>query len=105
VIEIDGSQGEGGGQLVRTAVALSALTGRPLRLLGRMQVRVRASIARRGYYPRGGGEVCLEVELVARTERTLADLISTRHALRVEWYIVALVALEIALTVYQLWVL
>ena len=32
VIEIDGSYGEGGGQLVRTAVALSALTGRPLRL-------------------------------------------------------------------------
>jgi len=46
-----------------------------------------------------------KVELVARTERTLADLISTRHALRVEWYIVALIALEIALTVYQLWVL
>jgi RNA 3'-phosphate cyclase len=170
VIEIDGSYGEGGGQLVRTAVALSALTGRPLRLhnvrasrarpglapqhhaavravaalcdarceglelrasaftfeprsssvgrhlqvdvgtagsvtlvlqallpvllaargpsrvvvsggtdvrmapswdyfcevllrlLGRMQVRVRASIARPGYYPRGGGEVALEVE-------------------------------------------
>jgi uncharacterized Rmd1/YagE family protein len=46
-----------------------------------------------------------KLELVARTERTLADLISTRHALRVEWYIVALIALEIALTVYQLWVL
>ena len=170
MIEIDGSYGEGGGQLVRTAVALSALTGRPLhvhhvragrarpglaaqhlaavravaalcdarceglalragaftfeprarpaggelhadvgtagsvtlvlqavlpvllaarapakvvvrggtdvrhapswdyfcnvllRLLGRMQVRARASIRRRGYYPRGGGEVVLEVE-------------------------------------------
>ena len=46
-----------------------------------------------------------KLELVARTERTLADLVSTRHALRVEWYIVALIALEIALTVYQLWVL
>jgi uncharacterized Rmd1/YagE family protein len=26
------------------------------------------------------------------------------HALRAEWYIVALIALEIALTVYELWV-
>ena len=33
-----------------------------LRLLGRMGVRARASIARRGYYPRGGGEVAIEVE-------------------------------------------
>jgi RNA 3'-terminal phosphate cyclase (ATP) len=43
VIEIDGSYGEGGGQLVRTAVALSALTGRPLRVS-----KVRASRARPG---------------------------------------------------------
>src|SRR3970040_2146881 len=137
VIEIDGAHGEGGGQLVRTAVALSALTGRPLALrnvragrprpglapqhlaavravaalcearcegleprsaaftfeprahpaggelrvdvgtagsvtlvpqarllvlLGRMRLRVRARLARRGYSPRGGGEVALEVE-------------------------------------------
>ena len=41
-----------------------------------------------------------KLELVARTERTLVDLISTRHALRVEWYIVALIVLEILLTVY-----
>jgi RNA 3'-terminal phosphate cyclase (ATP) len=43
VIEIDGSHGEGGGQLVRTAVALSALSGRPLRLRN-----VRANRARPG---------------------------------------------------------
>ena len=43
VIEIDGSYGEGGGQLVRTAVALSALTGRQLRLRN-----VRANRARPG---------------------------------------------------------
>lgn len=41
-----------------------------------------------------------KLELAARTERTLVELISTRHALRVEWYIVALIVLEILLTVY-----
>ena len=30
LLELDGSYGEGGGQLVRTAVALSAITGRPV---------------------------------------------------------------------------
>ncbi len=46
MIEVDGSYGEGGGQLVRTAVALSALTGRALRLAG-----VRAKRARPGLAP------------------------------------------------------
>jgi RNA 3'-phosphate cyclase len=46
VIEVDGSYGEGGGQLVRTAVALSALTGSALRLAG-----VRAGRARPGLGP------------------------------------------------------
>ncbi len=32
MIEIDGSWGEGGGQIVRTAVGLSAVTGKPLRI-------------------------------------------------------------------------
>jgi RNA 3'-terminal phosphate cyclase (ATP) len=32
LVEIDGSQGEGGGQIVRTALALAAVTGRPLRI-------------------------------------------------------------------------
>jgi len=41
-----------------------------------------------------------KLELAARTERTLVELISTRHALRVEWYIVALIVLEILLTLY-----
>lgn len=37
-IEIDGREGEGGGQIVRTSVALAAILGRPLRL-----IRVRAN--------------------------------------------------------------
>ncbi|MFZ8795339.1 MAG: RNA 3'-terminal phosphate cyclase, partial [Acidilobaceae archaeon] len=32
LIEIDGSMGEGGGQILRTALALSAITGRPMRI-------------------------------------------------------------------------
>jgi RNA 3'-phosphate cyclase len=45
-IEVDGSYGEGGGQLVRTAVALAALTGSALRLAG-----VRAKRAKPGLAP------------------------------------------------------
>ena len=40
---IDGSQGEGGGQVLRTSLALSALTGEPMRL-----ERIRAGRAKPG---------------------------------------------------------
>jgi len=43
-----------------------------------------------------------KLELIARTERTLVDLISTKHSLRVEWYIVGLIVFEIALTLYEM---
>jgi len=46
MLEVDGSYGEGGGQLVRTAVALSALTGTPVRFSN-----VRAGRARPGLAP------------------------------------------------------
>ena len=43
-----------------------------------------------------------KLELAARTERSLVELISTRHALRVEWYIVALIVVEIGLSLYDM---
>ena len=38
MIEIDGSYGEGGGQMVRTALSLSAITGKPMRI-GRIRAK------------------------------------------------------------------
>ena len=34
VVEIDGSSGEGGGQILRTSLALSMITNKPLRMRG-----------------------------------------------------------------------
>lgn len=45
-IEIDGAMGEGGGQVVRTAVSLSAITGQPLRI-----TNVRAGRQKPGLQP------------------------------------------------------
>ncbi len=45
MIEIDGSLGEGGGQIVRTAVALSAVTGRPVRIKNIRQGRPKPGLA------------------------------------------------------------
>jgi RNA 3'-terminal phosphate cyclase (ATP) len=45
MIEIDGSFGEGGGQIVRTAVALSAVTGKPVRITRIRQGRSKPGLA------------------------------------------------------------
>jgi len=45
MIEIDGSFGEGGGQIVRTAVALSAVTGKPVRITKIRQGRPKSGLA------------------------------------------------------------
>lgn len=46
MLEIDGSSGEGGGQIIRTSVALSALTGTPIRI-----VKIRAKRENPGLRP------------------------------------------------------
>jgi RNA 3'-terminal phosphate cyclase (ATP) len=57
LVKLDGRTGEGGGQLVRVAVALAALTGTPLRI-----DNVRGN--RKG--SRGGGEPLLHIYCSAR---------------------------------------
>lgn len=44
----------------------------------------------------------LKLSLVTHTAQTLLELLNNRHALRVEWYIVILIVVEIVLTLYEL---
>lgn len=43
-----------------------------------------------------------KMETISRTASTLLDLIQARRSLRVEWYIVILIVVEILLTLYEL---
>jgi uncharacterized Rmd1/YagE family protein len=43
-----------------------------------------------------------KLELLAGTMATLLDLVHTRRSLRVEWYVVALILIEIGLSVYEM---
>jgi uncharacterized Rmd1/YagE family protein len=45
-----------------------------------------------------------KLDLISRTVGTLVDLLQNKRALRVEWYIVILIVIEIFLTLYQLFV-
>ncbi|UCG24980.1 MAG: RNA 3'-phosphate cyclase, partial [Chloroflexota bacterium] len=64
MLVIDGSQGEGGGQVLRTSLSLSALTGRPFRI-----EKIRANRSRSGLRPqhltavRAAAAIC-QAELV-----------------------------------------
>ena len=66
MIEIDGSQGEGGGQIVRSSLALSAMTGKAVRIsniragrkrpgLLRQHLTAARAIRRLMHPPSGGG--------------------------------------------------
>lgn len=43
-----------------------------------------------------------KLDLISSTVETLVDLLQNKRALRVEWYVVALIVIEIILTLYQL---
>jgi len=43
-----------------------------------------------------------KLDLISRTVETLVDLLQDKRSLRVEWYIVILIVVEIVLTLYQL---
>ncbi|HEX7080398.1 MAG TPA: RMD1 family protein [Gammaproteobacteria bacterium] len=43
-----------------------------------------------------------KLNLIAQTAQTVMQLLSSKHSLRVEWYIVILILVEIVLTLYQL---
>lgn len=44
-----------------------------------------------------------KLELASRSASTFLDLLQTRRSLHVEWYIVALIAIEIVIIVYDIW--
>lgn len=44
-----------------------------------------------------------KLELVSRTAETLFSLLQNKRSLRVEWYIVLLIVVEILLTLYEMW--
>jgi uncharacterized Rmd1/YagE family protein len=43
-----------------------------------------------------------KLELISRTASTVLELTQTRRSLRVEWYIVILIVVEILLTLYEM---
>jgi uncharacterized Rmd1/YagE family protein len=42
-----------------------------------------------------------KLELISRTVSTLVELLQNKRALRVEWYIVILIVMELVLSLYQ----
>ena len=45
-----------------------------------------------------------KLNLISKTAETLLDVLNSRHSLRLEWYIIILIAVEIVLTLYDLFV-
>ena len=44
-----------------------------------------------------------KLDLISRTAETLLDLMQHKRSLRVEWYIVILIVIEILLTLYEIY--
>jgi uncharacterized Rmd1/YagE family protein len=45
-----------------------------------------------------------KMNLLSHTTQSVQDLLTTRHSLRVEWYIVILIVFEILLTLYEMFI-
>jgi len=43
-----------------------------------------------------------KLNLISRSAETLVDLLHSRHSVRLEWYVIALIALEILISLYDL---
>jgi required for meiotic nuclear division protein 1 len=67
-----------------------SLEGLYVRLEGEFEIRERHTAIER------------KLNLISRTVHTVLELVGSKHSLRVEWYIVMLIVLEILLTLYQL---
>jgi len=67
-----------------------SLEGLFVRLEGEFEIRERNTAIER------------KLNLIANTVHTVLELVSSKHALRVEWYIVMLIVFEILLTLYQI---
>ena len=75
MIEVDGSSGEGGGQIVRTSLTLAALTGQPVRLS-----QIRANRSKPGLQPQHLAAV-KAIAAISQAEYTGAALNSTELTL------------------------
>lgn len=68
----------------------SALEGLFIRLEDEFEIKERHAALER------------KLNLIARSAETLVDLLHNRHSTRLEWYVIALIGLEILLSLYEL---
>ena len=71
-VELDGSRGEGGGQILRTALTLSLLTGRPFRMK-----KIRANRPKPGLRPQHLKAVEAAAMLGQRRSPALASVLAS----------------------------
>jgi RNA 3'-terminal phosphate cyclase (ATP) len=74
LVTLDGSKGEGGGQILRTALTLSLLTGRPLRM-----VKIRANRDKPGLRPQHATAVAAAAELGGTGVTVIGGAVGSRE--------------------------
>jgi uncharacterized Rmd1/YagE family protein len=45
-----------------------------------------------------------KLELISRTAQTVLDLLEHKHSIRLEWYVIILILIEIILSLYELFI-